>query len=167
MAAVGFVGQTQAASPADSSARSPMSAGSQSGMAPQGDPMTSQTQADVTSQTQAASPAGSTARPGSVSQANPGMTSQTQAATTSTSGSQAGMTSQSGNAPATDMSGGMSSKDVMALQQALQGQGENVKPDGVWGPSTQAALKHFQQQSGLPATGQLDQATRAKLNLQG
>ena len=58
-------------------------------------------------------------------------------------------------------------KEVMALQQALQQQGENVKPDGVWGPTTQAALKHYQQQSGLPATGQLDQATRAKLNLPG
>jgi len=62
---------------------------------------------------------------------------------------------------------GMSQQDVKALQEALKGQGENVKSDGVWGPGTQSALKHYQQQNGLPATGQLDQATRAKLNLQG
>jgi peptidoglycan hydrolase-like protein with peptidoglycan-binding domain len=64
-------------------------------------------------------------------------------------------------------SSGMSQQGVKALQQALKGQGENVKSDGVWGPGTQAALKHYQEQNGLPATGQLDQATRSKLNLQG
>jgi len=92
-----------------------------------------------------------------------------------TSGSaQPGMTSPSntspyGNSQANNMSSnsGMSQQDVKALQEALRGQGENVKSDGVWGPGTQSALKHYQQQNGLPATGQLDQATRAKLNLQG
>lgn len=61
----------------------------------------------------------------------------------------------------------MSQEEVKSLQQALKGQGENVKADGVWGPDTQAALKQYQQKNGLPATGQLDQATRSKLNLQG
>jgi peptidoglycan hydrolase-like protein with peptidoglycan-binding domain len=79
--------------------------------------------------------------------------------------------SQSGNSQANSMSSnaaaGMSQQDVKALQQALKGQGENVKSDGVWGPNTEAALKHYQEQNGLPATGQLDQATRSKLNLQG
>lgn len=80
-------------------------------------------------------------------------------------------TSQSGNSQANNMSSngssGMSQQDVKALQQALKGQGESVKSDGIWGPGTQAALKHYQEQNGLPATGQLDQATRSKLNLQG
>ena len=62
---------------------------------------------------------------------------------------------------------GMSQQDVKSVQQALKGQGENVKADGVWGPATQAALKHYQGQNGLPTTGQVDQATRSKLNPQG
>jgi peptidoglycan hydrolase-like protein with peptidoglycan-binding domain len=56
----------------------------------------------------------------------------------------------------------LSKDQVMAVQQAL-----SVKDDGVWGPETQAALRKYQQQSGLPATGQLDQQTRAKLNVPG
>ncbi len=72
---------------------------------------------------------------------------------------QAGMTAQND-------SGNLPKQTVMALQQALKNAGQSVKPDGVWGPSTEAALKQYQQSSGLPATGQLDDATRAKLNLQ-
>jgi|HubBroStandDraft_1064217.scaffolds.fasta_scaffold562199_2 peptidoglycan hydrolase-like protein with peptidoglycan-binding domain len=75
--------------------------------------------------------------------------------------------SDTSNNMSSNGSSGMSQQDVKALQQALKGQGENVKSDGVWGPGTQAALKHYQEQNGLPATGQLDQATRSKLNLQG
>jgi len=56
----------------------------------------------------------------------------------------------------------LDSKTVMQVQQAL-----NVKSDGKWGPNTEAALKHYQQKNGLSVTGQLDQATRAKMNLQG
>lgn len=36
--------------------------------------------------------------------------------------------------------------------------------DGVWGKKTTAALKRFQQDNGLPVTGKLDVATKAKLN---
>jgi peptidoglycan hydrolase-like protein with peptidoglycan-binding domain len=57
-------------------------------------------------------------------------------------------------------------KTVMALQETLRGDGQHVANDGVWGPQTAAALKTWQQQAGLPATGVLDQATRAKLHLQ-
>jgi len=57
-------------------------------------------------------------------------------------------------------------KTVLALQQALKSDGENVRNDGVWGPATQTALKHYQQKNGIPVTGELDQATRTKLNLQ-
>jgi peptidoglycan hydrolase-like protein with peptidoglycan-binding domain len=57
-------------------------------------------------------------------------------------------------------------KTVMALQEALRGDGQHVANDGVWGPRTAAALKTYQQQAGLPVTGILDQATRASLHLQ-
>ena len=36
-------------------------------------------------------------------------------------------------------------------------------PDGIWGKKTTSALKSFQQDNGLSATGQLDEQTRAKL----
>ena len=58
--------------------------------------------------------------------------------------------------------GNLDPKTVTQVQQAL-----NVKSDGKWGPHTEAALKQYQQKNGLSATGQLDQPTRAKLNLQG
>jgi ankyrin repeat protein len=37
-------------------------------------------------------------------------------------------------------------------------------PDGVWGKKTTAAIKSFQQDNGLPVTGNLDANTKAKLN---
>jgi len=61
----------------------------------------------------------------------------------------------------------LSQKTVMQLQQALNSQGEKVNSDGVWGPGTESALKHFQQKNGLPVTGQLDDATKSKLNVNG
>jgi peptidoglycan hydrolase-like protein with peptidoglycan-binding domain len=120
-----------------------------------------------------------------------GLAGQTQAATTTTNQAPSPAsaqleassgTSQSGSSQASNMpsasnsssgmsqpnsASGMSQQEVKALQQALKGQGENVTTDGVWGPDTQSALKHYQEQNGLPVTGQLDQATRSKLNLQG
>ena len=94
-----------------------------------------------------------------------------QGAQASSNGSAPSGMTQSDTSQANNMSSnsanGMSQQDVKSLQQALKGQGENVKADGIWGPSTQAALKHYQQQNNLPVTGQLDQATRSKLNLQG
>ena len=68
---------------------------------------------------------------------------------------------------AANSSTNLSQQSVMDLQQALNGQGAKVTSDGVWGPETVAALKQYQQQSGLPVTGQLDQATRSKLNIKG
>ena len=61
----------------------------------------------------------------------------------------------------------MSQQKVKSIQEALKNDGQNVNTDGVWGPQTETALKNFQQQSGLPATGQPDQATLSKLNVQG
>jgi peptidoglycan hydrolase-like protein with peptidoglycan-binding domain len=115
---------------------------------------------------QAANTTASSAPAATSGSAQPGMTSPSN--TSPYANSQAN-NMPSGNSQANSMSSnsGMSKQDVKALQEALRGQGESVKSDGVWGPGTQSALKHYQQQNGLPATGQLDPATRAKLNLQG
>ena len=56
-------------------------------------------------------------------------------------------------------------KHVTSVQQALNGTGAKLTVDGKWGPKTEAALKQFQQQHGLKATGHLDHATRTQLKL--
>ena len=79
-------------------------------------------------------------------------------------------TQASNNGQSNDMANGstnLSQKTIMQLQQALNSQGEKLNSDGVWGPATESALKQYQQKNGLPVTGQLDQQTRSKLNLQG
>jgi|SRR5690349_10449052 peptidoglycan hydrolase-like protein with peptidoglycan-binding domain len=53
---------------------------------------------------------------------------------------------------------------VALWQEALDSVGANVRIDGVLGPATEAALKHYQQQNGLPTTGQLDAATQPTLD---
>ncbi len=59
----------------------------------------------------------------------------------------------------------MSRTRVEAIQTALKNNGEDVAPDGVWGPKTVAALRDFQKQHGLKTTGHMDRATALKLNL--
>lgn len=55
---------------------------------------------------------------------------------------------------------------VRAVQEALKEKGHyNGQIDGNWGAETQAALKAFQQSSGLEATGQLDEETKEKLGM--
>ena len=57
---------------------------------------------------------------------------------------------------------------IRNVQQTLQQNGSYHGPvDGVWGPSTQAAVRGYQQQHNLNATGQLDQDTLAAMNLAG
>jgi len=56
-------------------------------------------------------------------------------------------------------------KHVERVQQALNGSGAQLAVDGKWGPKTVAALKQFQQQHGLKATGHLDHATREQLKV--
>ena len=52
------------------------------------------------------------------------------------------------------------------VQQKLQQQGlYSGRVDGVWGPATEAAVRSYQQQHNMNATGQLDQATLAAMNL--
>jgi hypothetical protein len=52
---------------------------------------------------------------------------------------------------------------VAILQEALNSEGAHLKVDGIWGPSTEMALRHYQRQNGLQVTGKLDQATRGSL----
>lgn len=54
---------------------------------------------------------------------------------------------------------------VKQAQQKLSEGGKEVTVDGQMGPKTQAALKEFQQERGLQASGQLDRETIAALDL--
>jgi len=54
---------------------------------------------------------------------------------------------------------------IMRVQQDLNANGFNVPVNGVMGAQTSAALRMYQQQHGLPATGQPD--TRTFTSLEG
>jgi peptidoglycan hydrolase-like protein with peptidoglycan-binding domain len=55
---------------------------------------------------------------------------------------------------------------VKQAQQALKDKGLNAGPvDGQWGPQTQQAVKVYQQQNQIQATGQLDRQTLASLGI--
>ena len=57
---------------------------------------------------------------------------------------------------------------VQQVQTRLQQAGTyNGRIDGLWGPETEAAVRSYQQQHNLNATGQLDGDTLASLNLGG
>ena len=58
-----------------------------------------------------------------------------------------------------------SQETVKQVQQKLSEAGHEVQPDGIMGPKTQAALKEFQEQKGLQASGELDQQTLAALGV--
>ena len=95
-------------------------------------------------------------------------TSSTQAATpseqTGASSSQAGMSSsqQAGTAGAQS-----NPALVRSVQQALKDKGHDAGAiDGQMGPSTESALRSFQQAQGLPPSGTLDQQTLSALNVQ-
>jgi peptidoglycan hydrolase-like protein with peptidoglycan-binding domain len=54
--------------------------------------------------------------------------------------------------------------DIQQVQARLQAMGLDPGPlDGTWGPQTEAALRAYQQQRGLPMSGQPDDATRQAL----
>jgi peptidoglycan hydrolase-like protein with peptidoglycan-binding domain len=55
---------------------------------------------------------------------------------------------------------------VKQVQQKLSAKGHKLSADGKMGPKTEAALKDYQQQNGLQATGQIDQETLAKLGIE-
>jgi peptidoglycan hydrolase-like protein with peptidoglycan-binding domain len=55
---------------------------------------------------------------------------------------------------------------VRQVQQNLSQAGTyKGRADGVWGPQTEAAVRDYQQQHNLNATGQLDQPTLSAMNL--
>ena len=65
------------------------------------------------------------------------------------------------------MSGTMLSENlVRLLQQNLSNRGFLVgNPDGKWGPKTKEALEEFQRSQNLPASGQIDRPTLARLGV--
>lgn len=73
-------------------------------------------------------------------------------------GSDSGMSRSGGTAARSD--------DVKKVQQALKDKGQDPGPiDGVMGAKTKEALRAFQQQQGLKATGTLDNDTKQALGL--
>lgn len=54
---------------------------------------------------------------------------------------------------------------VREIQQQLQSQGYNVQPDGIFGPNTRQALRQFQQDQGIQASGRVDTNTLAALGV--
>lgn len=61
----------------------------------------------------------------------------------------------------------MSSSQVKQIQSALDQKGEHVTVDGKWGKQTAQAVRKFQKQNGLRATGHVDQKTMEKLGVSG
>jgi peptidoglycan hydrolase-like protein with peptidoglycan-binding domain len=58
------------------------------------------------------------------------------------------------------------SEDTKKVQEALKAKGQDPGPiDGVMGPKTRAAVKSFQEASGLKATGRVDDQTAEKLGV--
>jgi peptidoglycan hydrolase-like protein with peptidoglycan-binding domain len=63
------------------------------------------------------------------------------------------------------MAGG--SEETRKVQEALKAKGVDPGPiDGRMGPKTRAAIKQFQESSGLKGTGRLDSQTAEKLGVQ-
>ncbi len=74
------------------------------------------------------------------------------------------------NSPAQSASGWqngeLSPNMIRQVQQNLTQAGlYKGRADGVWGPQTEAAVRDYQQQHNLNATGQLDQPTLSAMNL--
>jgi len=57
------------------------------------------------------------------------------------------------------------SKQLMSVQEALNAKGFKVKVDGKRGKETVSAIKKFQEQNGMKATGRADKATMEKLGV--
>ena len=82
---------------------------------------------------------------------------------TSTPAADAGATTPSMSGAATP-----SSDEVRQVQQHLKDKGVDVGAvDGVMGPKTRSALKSFQQQQGLTASGDIDSSTLTALGVAG
>ena len=89
---------------------------------------------------------------------------------TSSTANQPGATSgttMSGNVTDQNLAakGGMSADKVKQIQSALDQKGQHLTVDGRWGKQTAAAVRSFQKQNGLKATGRADSQTMQKLGL--
>jgi len=68
--------------------------------------------------------------------------------------------------PSDDFVSALASDAIKEVQRVLDNAGFDAGPvDGVWGAKTVEALRRFQTNSSLDATGRLDRATVAKLGL--
>ena len=82
------------------------------------------------------------------------------AASMDSSGSQSNSGMQSGQQQ-------WSQSEIKQIQSKLKQQGYDVgQVDGVLGPTTQQALRQFQEDKGIQASGQPDQQTLSSLNVQ-
>ena len=85
-----------------------------------------------------------------------------------TSGSSSTPAADSGATSSMGSSATPSSDEVRQVQQHLKDKGAEVGAvDGVMGPKTRAALKSFQQQQGLTASGEIDSSTLTALGVAG
>ena len=72
----------------------------------------------------------------------------------------------SAQSPSGWQNGQLSPDMIRQVQQNLSQAGDyKGRADGVWGPQTEAAVRDYQQQHNLNATGQLDQPTLSAMNL--
>jgi hypothetical protein len=69
------------------------------------------------------------------------------------------------NQARTSNQGAKGDPNVTNLQNALNKNGANIKVDGKMGPQTREAIRRYQQNNNLTATGSADSATRAKLGV--
>jgi peptidoglycan hydrolase-like protein with peptidoglycan-binding domain len=117
-----------------------------------------------------ATPAPATTQPGSSTQpavppAGPGAAGKAKSGTEMGQSGAAGPGAGATSKPARDMNG-RGSEQVKAVQKALQDNGIDPGPiDGIMGPKTTAALKAFQKDQKLTASGRLDEQTREKLGV--
>lgn len=100
-----------------------------------------------------------------------GSATQTQAQSGSASSSMSSDTGSAGastamKGQAAGMSGeNMDEQEIRDLQQALKDAGQDVEVDGVWGDGTAQALRDFQEEEGITASGELDDETLTALGL--
>ena len=77
-----------------------------------------------------------------------------------------GQSQQSAQGEQQNVPAPMSAELVRSVQQSLESKGVNPGPvDGVWGPRTHQALREFQEQQNLEASGQLDARTLTALGV--
>src|SRR6056297_2101878 len=73
------------------------------------------------------------------------------------------LTAQQVEAKSRVLERGMDGRDVRELQEDLVMLGEKIVIDGIFGPSTEKAVKQFQKKSNLPADGVVGNTTWTKL----